>query len=117
MNLSTLTSIYVLITGGLAGLIKYLLEAFNKQVLGKITDKKTGLKYLKDVQAVYALVRTIMENHAADFSEKRKAAGDAILAAIEELTKALEDFEVNETEFDSIITKVKEAIDAWKKAK
>ena len=117
MSISTLTSIYALLTGGLAGLVKYLLEVFNKQILGKITDKETGLKYLRDVQSVYALIRSIIENHAADFSEKRKAAGDAILAAIEELTKALDDFEVNETEFDGIIAKVKEAIDSWKKAK
>ena len=117
MSISIIKSICALITGGIAGLVKYFLNAFNQQVLGRITNKETGLKYLRDVQAVYALVRSIMENHAADFSDKRKAAGDAILAAIVELTKALEDFEVNETEFDGIIAKVKEAIDAWKKAK
>lgn len=117
MKFSRLKGIIALVTGGFGGIIKYGLEVFNDQVLSKITDKESGLKYLKDAQAVYAFIRAIMENHSADFSEERKACLVAILAAIEELTKALEDFKVNETEFDAIVAKVEAAIDAWKKAK
>ena len=117
MKISTIIALYALLTGGVWGVLKYLLNAINTQVLGKIKDKATGLKYLKDVQAVYALVRAILENHANDISQERKISGEAILAALEELTKALEDFEVNETELDGIIAKVNAAIDSFKKAK
>ena len=117
MGISRLKSLLALLTGGIAGLIKYLLGVINTKVFGKIKDKETGLKYLKDAQAAYALVRALLENHAADLSEEKRKRGDAILAAIEELTKALEDFEVNETELDGIIQKVNAAIDSFKKAK
>lgn len=117
MNISKIKAVLAILTGGLAGIIKYVLDAFNTQVLAKIPNKETGLKYLKDAQAVYAFLRAIMENHSDDLSEKRKAALESILAAIEELTKALEDFEVKQEEFDEILIKVNEAIDAWKKAK
>lgn len=117
MEVNKLKAIYALLTGGVAGLLKYLLNALNTQVLGKIKDKETGLKYLKDAQAAYAFVRSILTNHSKDISEERRNRGETILAAIEELTKALEDFEVNESELDGIIAKVNAAIDSFKKAK
>ena len=117
MNIGKIKAALALLTGGLAGLIKYVLKVFNEQVLGKIPNKETGAKYLRDAQATYAFLRAIMENHSADLSEDRKEKLNSILSAIEELTKALEDFEVNETELDGIIKKVSDAIDAFKKAK
>lgn len=117
MNISKIKAALALITGGLAGIIKYVLNVFNEQVLGRIPNKETGAKYLRDAQATYAFLRAIMENHSEDLSEDRKGKLNAILAAIEELTKALEDFEVNEGELDEIFKKVSDAIDAFKKAK
>lgn len=117
MNIGKIKAALALLTGGLSGLIKYVLKVFNEQVLGKIPDKETGAKYLRDAQATYSFLRAIMENHSSDLSEDRKEKLNAILSAIEELTKALEDFEVNETELDGIIKKVSDAIDAFKKAK
>ena len=117
MKISKIKGTIALITGGVSGFLKFLLKTFNEQILGKITDKETGLKYLRDAQAVYALVRAILTNHDKDLSDEKKKRGNAILAAIEELTKALEDFEVNEDELESIVKKVNEAIDAFKKAK
>ena len=117
MKISKLKSIFALLTGGLAGLIKYVLDLFNTQILGRITNKETGLKYIKDVQAFSTFLRVIIENHSDDFSEGHKAALNSILAAVDELSKALEDFEINQDELDAIIEKVKDAIDAWKKAK
>lgn len=116
MGISKLKAIWALLTGGITGILKYLLTAFNRQVLGKITNKETGLKYLKDAQAVYAFVRAILDNHKNDLTEEKKKRGEAVLAAIEELTKALEDFEVDVDELNAIIAKVNEAIDAFKKA-
>lgn len=117
MDISTIKSLFALVTGGITGLLKYLLTSFNTQILSRIQDKETGLKYLKDAQAAYALVRAVLENHADDLSDERRKRGEAILAAIEELTKALEDFHVNETELDGIIAKVNDAVDAFKRTK
>jgi hypothetical protein len=116
MKISKLKSIFVLLTGGLTGLIKYVLDLFNTQILARIPDKETGLKYIKDVQAFSVFLRTVVEIHSDDLSDSRKAALNSILAAVDELAKALEDFEINQDELDAIIEKVKDAIDAWKKA-
>lgn len=117
MKISKLKAALSLLTGGFAGIIKYVLNVFNEQVLGRIPNKEAGVKYIKDAQAVYAFIRAIMENHSEDLSAERKECLSAILSAIDELTKALEDFSINEQELDDIIIKVKDAIDAWKKAK
>lgn len=117
MNISKLKAALALLTGGLPGVIKYVLNVFNEQVLGRIPDKETGLKYLKDAQATYAFLRAVMENHTEDLSQEKLNILSSILTAIEELTKALEDFHVNETELDGIIAKVNLAIEAWKKSR
>ena len=108
-------AIFALVTGGFTGIIKYWLDVFNTQILAKIPNKEAGTKYLKDAQAVYACLRAFMENHSEDLSEKRKQSLATILSAIDELTKALEDFNVDEEELDMIVAKVKEAIDSYKK--
>ena len=117
MAFSKIKAALVVLFGGVSGLIKYILNVFNEQVLAKIPNKETGAKYLRDAQAVYAFLRAIIDNHSADLSDERKKCLESILAAIEELTKALEDFKVEETEFSSIVEKVEDAIDAFKKAK
>jgi len=117
MNISKIVALYALLTDGVTGIVKYVLKAINTQVLGKIKDKETASKYLKDAQATYTLVRTVLDNHADDISDEKKKRGEAILAAIEEFTKALEDFKVEETELDKIIAKINTAIDAFKKTK
>lgn len=117
MKISKIKSIFALLTGGISGLIKYLLDVFNTQVLSRIKDRDCGTKYIKDAQAISAFIKSILDNHANDLTEKRKEAICSILAAIDELAKALEDFEVNREELDAIIDKVQEAIDTWKKSK
>ena len=117
MKISRIKALFSLLTGGIAGIIKYVLNVFNVQVLGRITNKETGLKYVRDIQAAYVFLRTVMGNHSDDLSDARKACLSSILTALEELTKALEDFNVNENELDGIIEKVTDAIDAWKKAR
>lgn len=114
MKISKLKAIFALLLGGPVGLIKYALGIFNEQVLSKIPNKEVGVKYIKDTLAVSCLLRTILENHEDSISEKRKAVIGAILAALEELAKALEDFEVNQNEIDSIVEKVQKAISTWK---
>jgi Rad3-related DNA helicase len=116
MEISKLKALLALLTGGVPGILKYILGLFNTQVLGRIPNKEEGAKYIKDVQAVYALIRTILDVHQEDFAEKRKESLETILAAIEELTKAIEDFEMSENELTAIVDKIKVAIDAWKSA-
>ena len=106
---------FALLTGRIVGLLKYFLDVFNTQVLAKLPNKETAGKYMKDAQAFYALLRAIMENHAEDLSDKRRESLKAILAAIEGLTKALEDFQIEADELDMIFEKVKDAIDKFKK--
>ena len=117
MSTSKIKAAFTVLFGGISGLIKYVLNVFNEQVLAKIPNKETGAKYLRDAQAIYAFLRAIMDNHSADISDERKKCLEAVLAAIEEFTKALEDFKVEETEFGAIVEKVEDAIDAFKKAK
>ena len=117
MNISKIKGIFALLTGGLSGFIKYGLDVFNVQVLGRIPNKEMGVKYIMDVQAFSLFLRTVTENHKDDLTEKRREALNAILAATDELAKALEDFKIEESELEKIIAKVKDAIDAFKKAK
>ena len=117
MFLNKIKAMYSLLTGGVTGLIKYSLTAFNTKVLGKIKDKESAAKYLKDAKATYAFVGALIVNHADDLTPAKKAAADATLAAMQEFTNALEDFEVNKKEFDRITDKIKACIDAWKAAK
>lgn len=117
MQFSKFRAMLALAFGGMSGVVKYTLDVFNSQVLGKLTDKEAGARYIKDAQAVNALLRAIMENHSTDLSEKRKESLSKILEAIEELIKALEDFKIEPDELDAIIEKVKDAIDAFKTAK
>lgn len=117
MTISKFKAIFALLTGGVGGILKYLNTVINTQILGKIKDKETALKYLKDAQALYALVNTIFVNHGDTLSEGKKKAVEAVLAAINELIKVLEDFQIEENEIASIIEKVNAAINAFKKAK
>lgn len=117
MKISTIKAVFALIIGGPSGFVKYLVTIFNDQVLTRIQDKDTALKYLKDVQAVQGLVSSLIENHKSDISEKKFAAAKAVLETIQELTKALEDFHVDDPEIEGIVEKIKAAINAWKAAK
>lgn len=115
MEINKFKALMALLTGGIPGLIKYALNVFNEQVLAKIRDLKAAEPYLKDAQSLCTFLGAILENHSADLSESRKDCIVSIMAALEELIKALQDFTVEEEELDQIIQKVNVAIDAWKK--
>ena len=103
--------------GGVTGLIKALLDWFNDRVLSRIEDKETAAKCLADIRDFRVLLGAVFARHTEWMSEARRVAADKILAAIDTLCAALEDFKLNPEELDAIIDAVKEAIDAWKKAK
>ena len=106
-----------LLTGGLAGLAKYGAVAFNVSVLGNIKDKGTALLYLKDVQALMAFVKAVLDNHKDRISEKKKEASVKVLDALDTLACALADFEIGEDELEDIIESIEDAITALKRAK
>ena len=106
-----------LLTGGLAGLAKYGAVAFNVSVLGNINDKETALVYLKDVQALIAFVKAVLDNHKDRISDKKKEASVKVLDALETLADALADFEIAEDELEVIIEAIEDAITALKRAK
>ena len=112
---SKIKGLFALIFGGYVGLIKYAVGTFNEEVLAKIPNKETAAKYLADAQAVCALIRVVLTNHGDSFTEHKKKCLEAVLAAIEELSKALADFKVSEEEIEAITDKVKDAISVWKK--
>ena len=115
--MSKLKAGLALLTGGVAGLIKYAIAWFNEKVLAKIRNKETAAKYLRDIQAFNVFLGVVIENHGDDLTPGKKVALEDTLAATNELAKALEDFKVDETELDAIVDKITAAIDAWKKAK
>ena len=117
MNISKIKLVITALTGGVAGIIEYLLDLFNDQVLAKIKDKETGLMYLKDVRSLSTCAKEILENHSAQMSEAKTAAGQKTVDALDELAKALEDFKLEPDELDAIVEKVKAAVEAWKAAK
>lgn len=117
MNINYIMLVINTIFGGITGVVKYLLNLFNTQVLARITNKEEAQKYVKDVRAFSVFLTAIVENHGDAMSEGKREAANAVIAAVDTLAKALEDFTIDETEFDEIIQAVKDAVSKWKKAK
>ena len=117
MTISKIKAAWAFLTGGLTGGIKFFLDAFNDQILAKIPNKEEGSKYLKDVQDLSVFITAITKNHDSDLTDKRKECLKVILSAIDELAKALEDFNITTDELDAIIVKIQEAIDTFKSSK
>lgn len=115
MNISTWKSIVALLTGGVKGLLKYGITAINTQVLANIKNKEDVKKYLLDVQLCTSCISGIVDNHKDDISDTTKESMKTIVEALDSLAKALEDFEVNETEINEIVDKIKIAIDSFRK--
>lgn len=102
--------------GGVAGLVKELLDQLNDKVLSHL-NPETAKLVCNDVIAVNTCLKTILENHSAQMSAAKKAALVATVNAIDELAKALADCRIEPEELDAIIDSVKAAINAWKAAK
>lgn len=103
--------------GGVAGLVKALLNWFNNKVLSRIKDKETATKYVQDIRDVRFYLCAIFARHTEWMSDERRKAADMTLAAIDALCAALEDWQVTPEELDKLVDAVKAAVDAWKVAK
>ena len=67
--------------GGVAGLIKALLDWFNDRVLSRIKDKETAAKCLADIRDFRVFLGAVFARHTEWMSEARRVAADKILAA------------------------------------
>lgn len=102
--------------GGVAGLVKALLDWFNDRVLSHL-NPETAKLVCNDVMALSIFLKTILDNHSAQMSAAKKIALSATIDAIDCLAKTLADCRLNPEELDAIIDATKAAIDAWKAAK
>lgn len=116
MCISKLKLGWSLLTGGRSGCIRYLLDAFNKQVLARISSKEQAAVCLRDINAVTVFVGSLFENHSSSFSEEKKAAFRSLFKALNYLSDALTDFVVDESEFSDIVLMVGNAIQDFRKA-
>lgn len=117
MNITLIDKIkigFAAMFGGVAGLVKALLNWFNAKVLAKL-DKDTTALVCKDVLAVADCLVAIAENHKGKLTCEQYNALTRTIIAVKELAKALEDANITPDELDVIIDRVKAAIDAWKK--
>lgn len=116
MNISKFKLIWTAMTGGVTGVIEYLLDIFNKQILSRIHIDKAAL-YAGSVKAVADCLNNIFNLWAGKIGEEKAKAFVATIEAVSALAKALEDANVSEDELDLVIAQVKEAVEAWKAVK
>ncbi len=117
MEISKIKLVLKACTGGVAGVVEYLLELFNEQVLARIKDKEEFAAYAEDVAAFASFLDGVFGRHEKWMSEEKRAAFTATINAIRELAEALKDANVTPEELDAVVDKVEEAVEAWKKAK
>jgi len=108
MEISKFKALWSLMTGGIAGLIKYILEVIN-EALKKLDPAKIAqvADVVKNVSnALVALVPLL--------PAKYQDAAKVTIEAINKLSDALKDGNVTEQELNDEIDAIKAAIDAWK---
>lgn len=115
MKISKIKAAWALLTGGVEGLVEYLLGLFN-ELLQKI-DPKEMYRYCGVVKAIATCLRTIFDLFKDKIGEAKTAAINATIKALDDLAAALEDGKYEKHELDQLIDNVKQAIEAWKKAK
>jgi len=102
--------------GGVEGLVEFVLDWFNTNVLAKIKDAEEFAAYAVDVELLATYLEGVFLRHEKWMSEGRRAALSATIAAVRELAVSLKDCKVEKAELDAIVDKVVAAIKAWKEA-
>lgn len=116
MKISKLMLVIKACQNGVTGVLGYLLEVFNEQVLARIEDKDEFAAYAGDVAAVASFLDGVFGRHEKWMGEAKRPAFSATINAIRELADALKDATVTEDELDAVVGKVKDAVEAWKRA-
>lgn len=112
MQISKLTALWKLMTGGWAGLAVYILEAVNKWLA--TLDQEKLARAASIVKAVANALEILTETF---LPAKFKAAAKATLDALNTLATALADGKITQEELDANIDAIEAAIFAWKEAR
>lgn len=103
--------------GGVEGLVEFVLDWFNANVLAKIKDAEEFAAYASDVECFAEYLDGVFNRHQKWMSEARRSALVATINAVREMAMSLKDCKVEKSELDAIVDKVVAAIKAWKDAK
>lgn len=112
MQISKLTALWKLATGGFAGLAVYILEAVNKWLA--TLDQEKLARAAAIVKAVANAVEILLETF---LPAKYQDAAKKTLEALNTLALALADGKVTQDELDANIDAIEAAIAAWKDIK
>lgn len=111
MNISKLKIVFKYMTGGVAGVVEYVLDAFN-EAAAKLPSEDVA-KYAalagdaaKFVCSCCGLIR----------DDAKKRAAQMTAAAFADLASALSDAKLTKDELDAVVASVKAAVAAWKEA-
>lgn len=109
MEISKLKLSWKYLTGGVDGVIEYLLDQFSKQVLAK-ADPDTLKKYCSDVKALSDFIAMVIANHGDDWGEHKTSVAKSIVVGLGDLAAALSDGKVTKDELDHIIDEIEATI-------
>jgi len=113
MKVSKLKVIAKYFTGGIAGVVEYILDLFNEMI--QKLPKSEVAKYAQLAKDIANFVANLANSLISN--EAKKKAAIATAQCFADLATALLDANMTKDELDGIIESVKAAIDAWKEAK
>jgi len=110
MNVSKVKLVLKYMTGGIAGVIEYLLDLFNAMI-DKLPKDEVA-KYAQLASDISNFIKNLCSSLITDAEKKDAALKTA--EAFNELAIALLDAEVTPTELDAITEKIAAAVEAWR---
>lgn len=113
MKISKLKVIAKYFTGGIAGVVEYVLDAFNDLISRlPVAEVAKYAQLAKDVANFVDNVANILI-----MNEAKKATAQITAQSFALLATALIDAKITRDELTGIVGAVKESVEAWKKAK
>lgn len=110
MNISKLSALWALATGGWAGLATYILEAINDAL--KRLDQTRLAQFAQVVGCACSALKALAPLLPTRYQRPAASTVDAL----NQLAAALADGKVTNEELDGIIDTIEAAIEAWKEA-
>ena len=105
MEISKLKLTWKYLTGGVDGIVEYLLDQFSTQVLSKASPELLA-KYCSDVKALSIFIADVVVNHKDDLGEHKTSVAKSIIAGLGDLASALSDGKVTKDELDHIVDEI-----------
>lgn len=109
MEISKLKLTWKYLTGGVDGVIEYLLDQFSEQVLSKV-NPETFPKYCSDIKALSDFISVLITNHGDDWGEHKTSVVKSIVIGLGDLASALSDGKITKAELDRIIDEIEAMI-------